>query len=160
MGKVFADKRDHQAFFALLEQELTSHDTKFKLNQIEGLFYLLSLRETAPFDLTDRQATLFASMLLARIQECVRGRKQLSRLVNASLKAYAGLMRYRLVRTDYMTSQDPALGEKQRLILGSLLKRSRRENRAQIAKLTKSLIEWSEKRGTDRTILQRDAEDG
>ena len=68
--------------------------------------------------------------------------------------------RYRLVRADYMTPQDPTLGEEQRRVLESLLKRSQRENRVQIARRTKSLIEWSEYRGTDRTILQWDPEDG
>lgn len=160
MGKVFVDKKDCQEFFTLLERQLTEGGVKFKLNEIEGLFYLLSLRETAPLALTDGQATLFASKLLARIQECVRARRQLSRLVNASLKAYAGLMRYRLVRVDYMTPQDPTLGEEQRRVLEDLLKRSQRENRVQIARRTKSLIEWSEKRGTDRTILRWDPEDG
>ena len=160
MGKVFVDKEDCQDFFKLLERQLTGRGAKFKLNEIEGLFYLLSLRETAPLALTDHQATLFATKLLARIQECVRSRKQLSRLVNASLKAYAGLMRYRLVRADYMTPQDPALGEEQQQVLDSVLKRSQRDNRVQIARLTKKLIEWSEKRGTDRTILEWDPEDG
>lgn len=86
--------------------------------------------------------------------------RQLSRLINASLKAYAGLMRYRLVRASYMTPQDPALGERQRRVLENLLRRSRRENRIQITRLTESLIEWSEKRGTDTSILQWDPEDG
>ena len=110
--------------------------------------------------LTDHQATLFATKLLARIQECVRSRKQLSRLVNASLKAYAGLMRYRLVRADYMTPQDPTLGDEQQRVLGSLLRRSRRENRDKMASYIKDLIKYSENRGTNRNLLQWDPEDG
>lgn len=83
----------------------------------------------------------------------------LSRLVSASLKTYAGLMRYRIVRSDYMTPQDTALGERQKMVLRELLQRARRQNRGQIVKLTNSLIEWSEKRGADRTILQWDPDD-
>jgi len=158
MGKVFADEESYRAFFALLERQLSGRTAKFKLNQIEGLFYLMSLREMAPLALTDHQATLMANKLLDRIDECVRARKQLSRLVNVSLKAYAGLMRYRIVRPNFMTPQDPALGEKQRLILEGLLKRCQRDNRIPITKLTKSLIEWSQERGVDRTILQWDDE--
>ena len=160
MGKVFTNDEECRVFFSLLAKQLTQHGAVFKLHQIEGLFYLLSLRETAPLVLTDRQATLFASKLLARIQECVRGVRTLSRLVSASLKAYAGLMRYRLVRPDYMTSQDPTLGEEQHQILANLLQRSNRDQRVQIATLTANLIEWSEKRGTDRNILQWDPDDG
>ena len=160
MGKVFSSDEECRVFFALLEKELTPHHAVFKLNQIEGLFYLLSLRETAPLVITDHQATLFASKLLARIQECVVRAQNLSRLVSASLKAYAGLMRYRLVRQDFMTPQDPALGEEQKLVLENLLQRSRRQNRDQITKLTKSLVEWSEKCGADRTILQWDPDEG
>jgi hypothetical protein len=160
MGKVFADEEDCGAFFTILERRLTGMDVQFKQYEIEGLFYMLSLRETAPFALTDGQATLFASKLLARIEERLSTHGQLSRLINASLKAYAGLMRYRLVRASYMTPQDPALGERQRRVLENLLRRSRRENRIQITRLTESLIEWSEKRGTDTSILQWDPEDG
>ena len=69
-------------------------------------------------------------------------------------------MRYRLVRQDFMTPQDPALGEEQKLVLENLLQRSRRQNRDQITKLTKSLVEWSEKCGADRTILQWDPDEG
>ncbi len=69
-------------------------------------------------------------------------------------------MRYRLVRPDYMTQLDPALGEKQHQVFERLLQRSRAENRVQITRLTENLIEWSEKRGTDTTILQWDPEDG
>jgi hypothetical protein len=98
--------------------------------------------------------------ILARIQECLTAHRQLSRLVNVSLKAYAGLMRYRLVRANYMTPQDAALGENQRRVLKSLVVRSRRENRLQTMHLTENLIEWSEKRGTDTSILQWDPEDG
>ncbi len=59
-----------------------------------------------------------------------------------------------------MTPQDSALGEKQRRVLESHLRRSRRENRLQITRLTENLIEWSEKRGIDTSILQWDPEDG
>lgn len=159
MGKVFVDDADCRAFFDLLERQLSGQDAKFKLHEIEGLFYMLSLREEAPLALTNDQATLFAGKLLDRIQEYVRAGKPVSRLVNASLKTYAGLMRYRLVRPDYMTPQDTVLGEKQELILGELLQRARRKKRVQTVKLTKSLIEWSEKRGADRTILQWDPEE-
>ena len=89
MGKVFADNEDCGAFFALLERQLSGDDAIFKINVIEGLFYILSLREEAPLALTHRQATLFANKLLDRIQERVRSRKPLSRLVNVSLKTYA-----------------------------------------------------------------------
>ena len=159
MGKVFVEDEDCRAFFALLERQLSRQDATFKLHEIEGLFYLLSLREEAPLALTNHQATLFAGKLLDRIRECVRAGKPLSRLVSASLKTYAGLMRYRLFRPDFMTPQDTVLGEKQKLVLGELLQRARRKKRVQIVKLTKSLIEWSEKRGADRTILQWDPDD-
>lgn len=159
MGKVFAEKEECQAFFSLLEQRLTVHDATFKLYEIEGFFYLFSLREDAPRFLSDTQALLFASMLLARIDERVQSLGRLSRLVNVSLKAYAGLMRYRLVRPGFMTPQDPKLGERQKQVLQSLLARSRRDKREPIARLTTSLIEWSEKRGTDRTILQWDEDE-
>lgn len=158
MGKIFADEESYRSFFALLERQLTGRDAEFKLNQIEGLFYLLSLRELAPLALSDHQATLVANRLLDRIDECVRARRNLSRLVNLSLKAYAGLMRYRIVRPSFMTPQDPILAEKQQLILEKLLRRSQRDNRVQIVKLTSSLIEWSQNRGVDRTILQWDDE--
>ena len=59
-----------------------------------------------------------------------------------------------------MTLEDPALGEEQQRVLVSLLKRSRRENRGKIASYTKDLIEYSEKRGTNRSLLQWDPEDG
>jgi len=159
MGKVFAENEEFEAFFGLLERQLDSPNATFKLNQIEGMFYLMSLRETAPLALSEKQATLFAEKLLVRIEERVRMPNQLSRLINASLKAYAGLMRYRLVRSNYMTSEDPALGERQRLVLEELLERSQHDGRTAIANLTKSLIEWSEQRGTDHTILQWDEDE-
>jgi hypothetical protein len=73
-----------------------------------------------------------------------------------SLKAYAGLMRYRLVRPNFMTPQDPALGRMQQQVFDALLRRSRLQGKDKMVMLTNSLIEWSEKRGTDRTILQWD----
>ncbi len=69
-------------------------------------------------------------------------------------------MRYRLVRADYMTPQDPTLGDEQQRVLGSLLRRSRRENRDKMASYIKDLIKYSENRGTNRNLLQWDPEDG
>lgn len=72
---------------------------------------------------------------------------------------YAGLMRYRLVRPNYMTPQDAVLGTMQQQVFDELLRRSRRERKDKMVDLATSLIEWSEERCTDRTILQWDAED-
>lgn len=98
--------------------------------------------------------------LLDRIQEQVSARANLSRLVNVSLKTYAGLLRYRLVRPDFMTPDDATLYDRQTRIFGALLKRANQTNRHTVVKLTQSLIEWCEKRGTDRTILQWDDNEG
>ncbi|MCH8111977.1 MAG: hypothetical protein IH905_08510, partial [Proteobacteria bacterium] len=63
MGKVFVSEGEYKAFFDLLERGLNAHDEKFKMNEIEGFFYLLSLRKDAPLVLSDHQATLFACKL-------------------------------------------------------------------------------------------------
>lgn len=58
-----------------------------------------------------------------------------------------------------MTADDTVLHERQTVILERLFKRARREKSEAIERLTISVIEWCEKRGTDRTILQWDDEE-
>ncbi|MPY71775.1 MAG: hypothetical protein GEU92_17025 [Alphaproteobacteria bacterium] len=130
-----------------------------KLHHIEGIFYLFSLREQAPFALSPQHAHLFAEKLLSRLSAAVRSQKNLSRLVTQSLRAYAGLMRYRLIEPRFMTPDDPALYEKQSQVLEQLLQRAGTEKKAGHVKLIESVIEWSEKGGGDPTILQWDDDD-
>lgn len=82
--------------------------------------------------------------LLPHYRECLR------------LAGASGLMRYRLVRSDFMTPEDPELGQRQAQLFESLLKRAHDDGNLGIERLTRSVIEWSQKRGSDRTILQWD----
>jgi hypothetical protein len=155
MGKTFSSAPEFQAFFELFERKLTPKNSDLKLYEIEGLFYLFSIREAAPIALTDNQAHMFANKLLDRVEYCIRTGK-LSRLVNVCVKAYAGLMRYRLVRPDFMSSEDPWLGVRQADVFSRLVKEAERRGRWRIADLTKDLIKWTEKQGTNRNMLQWD----
>jgi hypothetical protein len=156
MGKVFTTADEFRAFFGFLERDLKAIGSKFKSYQIEGLWYLLSLREQAPLFLSDDQATLFATKILDRIEDKLRKPAAPSRLIKSSMRAYAGLIRYRLKRGNFLTPEDGAIEERQRRVFQKLLDRCDRANVPRIAALTEEVIKFLENRGTDSTILQWD----
>ena len=148
MGRSFATDQECVAFFSVLESAIGERG-KILQYQLEGLFYLLSLRERAAARLTFEQATLFAESILTRVEEQIR-RENYSRLTRTALRALAAMLRYRLVNPAFVASGDGGIGDRMVRVLQQIIDRQM----APAADLAKGVLEWAERRGTDATILQ------
>lgn len=151
MGRCFSTNKECAAFFSVLESSIGVRG-KILQYQLEGLFYLLSIREHAAGQLTFAQATLFVEHILARVEEQIQEEKY-SRLTRTALRALAAILRYRLINPAFATPGDGALGDRIARVLGQIIKVCTHPKTAPVADLAEEVLKWTEDRGIDPTIL-------
>ncbi len=149
MGRCFSDEVGFKAFFAVLEHDVREQSS-IKQQRLEGLRYLLSLREDAARSMSDVQSELFANAIMDRLQEMVM-RGQFARLTREALRTLAAMLRFRLVSPSFAVPGETPAGDRLAMITGRIMKSA---VGTPAANLAKSLLDWADRCGTDSSILQ------
>lgn len=157
MGRSFNTDDEFKALFNAVEI-LATPRRRLMNYHASALFNVLSLREEAPFALTQTQAHEFVKLAIPAIEEMMK-LQNYRRLMSICLKVIGGLIRFRLVDANFLNPDEP-LGDCVRDLLELVKNRTEniRERRA-IYQLSDSIIDVLDRRSVSDTILQWPGED-
>jgi hypothetical protein len=155
MGRCFSSASEIRSLHTAIYEGIEINNWEAKEYHVYALFYIMSLREDAPFYLEELEARAFVNAALKRIEAQIRKQKY-SRLVRTCIKAIGGLIRYRLVDSEFLSS-DEYLGDQVKKLLEKLMQRSKENPRRKaIYILASDVLDALERRGASASILEWD----
>jgi hypothetical protein len=157
MGRAFETPEELKALFGLVHSYATGRGRLMDYHA-RALFYVLSLREKAPYSLTEGLAGDFVNLAIPAIRMMIDGERY-SRLMSICIKTIGGLLRYRLVDPSFLDPEEP-LGHEVRNLLEEICRRSEGvAKRNQILVDAQQMIELINRQSVSDTILQWPGED-
>lgn len=155
MGRAFTKQDEYSAFFNLLLKQAAVNG-RLKNQHVRSLFYLLSLREDAPYVLKRSEADEFVDLTLKLLNEQItKGNYQT--LMRTCLRALGGLTRIRHAYNDFLSPSSPA-GVEAQCALKQIIRHGDQPNRIFVGQLAQQVLDVIQQRNISISILNWDGD--